>query len=91
MRVGDGVAREEGIDVIALGPLGLQKLAPRGYVVEEVFDQQLGSVWTAHRCTRNDFATLDPQARSGVLCGVACVARHATHRRDARQRLAAES
>jgi len=85
------VSSDEAIDVATLGLLAAEELPPGRDIVEQILDDELGAWRSADRSGRGDFATLDPDARSGRLGDMACQAGRSADGGDARQRLAPES
>ena len=77
-------------DLRGLGGIGLQELAPRREVVEDVVDFDDGALRRADLDDRRDRAAVDANLGAALLPFRARAQHEVRHRRDRRQRLAAE-
>ena len=91
MRVGEGVAGDDGVDAGVLGGGGAEEFAASGYVLEEPADYDGGAAGGAQTLAGRDAAGGKLQAGSGVLVGGAGDDADAGDGGDAGEGLASEA
>ena len=90
LRIAERHLGDEPRDLRRFGGVGLEELAPRRQVVEEIFDLDRRALGHARLALRRDGAAVDADLGAGGAAARARAQREVRHRRDARQRLAAE-
>ena len=89
--MGEGKLRQRARDVAGLGPVGLEELAPRRHVVEEVANLDGGALGKPGRGHPRPVPAVDRHLDPARRAAGARAQPQVRHRRDARQRLAPEA